>query len=140
MKRLHMAVMVAAFLVEPGLANAQDASVGQSEFMNSCAQCHGVAGKGDGVMAGFLATRAPDLTQLQKTNGGVFPFARVYNVVNGEMPVGPHGSREMPAWGRRYAERTPEMLGFEFTAEDQQIFVRGRILALVEYISTLQEP
>ncbi|WP_343081954.1 c-type cytochrome [Ostreiculturibacter nitratireducens] len=120
-------------------ANAQDGSLGEIEFMNSCAQCHGAGGKGDGVMAGFLNTAAPDLTVLQQANGGVFPFARVYGVIDGTVQVGAHGTTEMPAWGQRYAAKTPAALGWEYSQQDQEAFVRGRILALTEYISTLQQ-
>lgn len=119
-------------------ASAQDAGLGETEFMNSCAQCHGPEGKGDGVMAGFLNTAAPDLTVLQQANGGVFPFARIYGIVDGSVVIGVHGTTDMPAWGQRYAAKAPAMLGWEYGREDQEIFVRSRILALVEYVSTIQ--
>jgi mono/diheme cytochrome c family protein len=134
------ALLLAAALAAPPLAAAaQDASLGQIEYMNSCAQCHGPGGKGDGSMAGFLTTAAPDLTVLQTGNNGVFPFARIYGVIEGTTSVGAHGSTEMPAWGQRYAAKAPAMLGWEYGRADQEAYVRGRILALVEYIATLQE-
>ena len=90
-------------------------------------------------MAGYIAGSMPDLSMLQKNNGGVFPFAALYGVIDGSGTKGAHGSSDMPAWGMRYSAQAPEMLGDYYTPEDQAVFVRGRILALIEYISTLQQ-
>ncbi len=139
MRPLKSFTLAAALAALPFAVAAQDASLGQVEFVNSCAQCHGLGGTGDGVIAGFLSVPAPDLTVLQKENGGVFPFARVYGVIEGTTPVGSHGTVDMPAWGQRYASKAPAMLGWEYGREDQETFVRGRILALVEFIATIQD-
>lgn len=136
--RVLSSLLSAIVLVSAPLARAQDASIGALEFMNSCAQCHGPAGQGDGVMSGFLNKAAPDLTGLQKANGGVFPFARVYGVIDGSVTVGAHGTVDMPAWGQRYAAKAPAALGYEYGREDEAAFVRGRILALAEFVATLQ--
>ena len=122
----------------PGLLFAQGSELGQREYMNSCAQCHGAKGAGDGVMVGFLSSSAPALTQLQKDNGGVFPVAKLYDIIEGGIDVGAHGTSEMPAWGERYNTKAPTMLGEMYSPADQEAFVRGRILALIEHISTLQ--
>lgn len=132
-----------SLLAFPLSANAQDFSIGQHEFMNSCAHCHGASGKGEGILAGYLTETIPDLTTLQRENEGVFPFARLYQVIDGTDPAAVHGTREMPVWGDRYM-RTPAgaavpPVGEYGTRRDQEIFARGRILALIEYISTLQE-
>jgi mono/diheme cytochrome c family protein len=130
---------VAALAVVPALAAAQDYTVGAAEYANSCAQCHGAAGEGDGVIAGFLESPATDLSKLQEENGGVFPVARIYALIDGSATSGVHGTSEMPAWGMRYSAQAPRQLGDFFTEADRETFVRGRILALVEYISTLQK-
>lgn len=136
--------LFSGILAAPAMAQTDQQSfangIGEAEYINSCAQCHGAGGKGDGVIAGYLETRLPDLTQLQKENNGVFPVARVYDVIDGSDMQGPHGSSEMPAWGFRYSKRAPAMLGLDYGMADQEVFVRTRILALVEYISSLQEP
>ena len=108
--------------------------------MNSCAQCHGADGGGQGPLAGQLTGTLPDLSALQTKNGGVFPFVALYGLIEGPEGAGAHGSREMPAWGTRYNAEAPQMLGEYYGPGDQAAFVRGRILALVEYISTLQKP
>jgi mono/diheme cytochrome c family protein len=126
-------------LVAPVVAMAQGAQLGEREYNNSCAQCHGPAGKGDGVMVGFLSSRAPDLTLMQKNNAGVFPVASLYSIIEGSTTPGVHGTSDMPAWGDRYNAKAPFQLGEMYSPADQEAFVRGRILALIEYISTLQQ-
>lgn len=132
------ALMLSIFSVST--SNAQEATLGEAEFINSCAQCHGLAGKGDGVLSEHLKSTVPDLTRLSESNGGIFPVARVYSLIDGTEASGIHGTREMPVWGLRYSEQAEEeMESFTIGFEDRRrAFVRGRILALVEYLSTLQ--
>ena len=84
--------------------------------------------------------RTPSLTQLKKNNGGVFPFDRIYQVIDGRKEVLVHGPREMPVWGGVYRVETDKVydtyLG-QYLADDGM--VRARILALIEYLSQLQE-
>jgi mono/diheme cytochrome c family protein len=129
-------VLTVLALTQAPAASAQD--LGEREFMNNCAQCHGADGTGSGVMQEFMNTKPSDLTVLQKNNGGVFPVSAVYNIVAGQGAPGVHGTSEMPAWGQRYRVRAPDQLGWDYSPEDREQFVRGRILALIEYISTLQ--
>ncbi len=114
---------------------------GQREFNANCASCHGMDGKGRGPVAGFLTKNPPDLTLLARNNGGVFPMDRLYRTIDGrDLPEGsqpgPHGSREMPIWGRDYRLRDAEYYGD--VAYDPEAMVRGRILGLLEYINRLQ--
>lgn len=128
-----------ALLLGPVAGHAQDYTIGAVEFATSCAQCHGPDGRGDGVMVGYLNVAPPDLSTLQKDNGGVFPVAQVFEVINGGPGMSVHGTRDMPAWGMRYNAKAPGQLGEYYSEADREAYVRGRILALVEYISTLQE-
>lgn len=130
--------MTAALIASAQLAMAEDMTFGALEYTNSCAQCHGADGKGGGPMAGYLTTALPDLTVLQKNNGGVFPLTDLYAVIEGRGEMGPHGTREMPAWGTRYEINAEDQLGMEFSV-DRETFVRTRILALIEHLASLQE-
>jgi mono/diheme cytochrome c family protein len=116
-----------------------DKNPGRQEYLSSCAACHGVSGEGDGPVAKSLSTRPADLTKLSEANNGVFPVSRVYEVIDGRIDRSVHGSREMPVWGERYMEgiATRDSPGFQ-SKELAEAIVRARILALVEYISTLQ--
>jgi mono/diheme cytochrome c family protein len=115
---------------------AQPAKLGQREYRNSCAVCHGGSGKGDGSFGYIIEKKMPDLTVLAKGNGGVFPFERVYETIDGTRMVKGHGTAEMPIWGDRYRMQAAEY--YADVPYDDRAFVRTRILALVEYLSTLQ--
>lgn len=128
------------FSIAVANAYAAERSIGEREYLGKCAVCHGVTGKGDGWMAEYLKHRPPALTGVKKNNGGVFPFDRMYQVIDGRKQVQLHGPRDMPVWGGVYRVETE-------TAYDAYIgqyypdeaTVRARILALIEYISRLQE-
>jgi hypothetical protein len=93
-------------------------------------------GKGDGSYGYILEKRLPDLTLLSKNNGGVFPLERVYETIDGSATVKAHGTKEMPIWGDRYRMQAAEY--YVDVPYDDRAFVRTRILALIEYLSTLQ--
>jgi mono/diheme cytochrome c family protein len=135
----RLGALVAIALALPAAALAQ-ADLGRIEFMSNCAQCHGTDGKGDGVIAGYLTTEPADLTTLQRDNGGVFPFEWLYQAIEGTTIGGAHGTSEMPAWGERYAADAPWVLGLPYSPTERDAFIHGRILALIDYISKIQEP
>lgn len=133
-----IAVAGLAAATSPGLA--QEASLGQREYDNNCAACHGPDGKGDGILAGYLTDTLPDLSVLSRNNGGVFPVARMTRIIDGREEIGPHGTRDMPIWGDEYnAQAMSGRLGEYAVGGDVDAYVRARVLALVEYISTFQE-
>lgn len=108
---------------------------GKREFESNCASCHGVSGKGDGILRPYLTKSAPDLTTESKRNGGVFPMDRLYQVIEGAN-VPAHGAREMPVWGRAYRMDAAEY--YVDVQYDPQAYVRARILALLEYLNRIQ--
>ena len=121
--------------------SAQTPDIGKREYMNSCAVCHGDGGKGDGPVSASLKIPPTDLTTLQKSNGGVFPFGRVYEIIDGRNAIASHGSRDMPVWGDRFKAYNAELseLALKFkTPIDPEAFARDRILALIRYISGFQ--
>ena len=120
------------------LAEAWAMSLGEFEYSNSCAQCHGLSGKGDGPVASSLTEIPPDLTMLQKSNGGVFPVTKVYSIIEGNADVRVHGSRDMPVWGNRFRGRTKAEEFENFSPADSSEYATTRILALIEYLSTIQ--
>ena len=71
----------------------------------------------------------------------MFPFDRIYQVIDGRKEVAVHGPRTMPVWGSVYRMESDKAYGTpleQYFADDGM--VRARILALVEYISRLQDP
>ena len=121
------ALLGAALVVAPTLAYAQlPVDIGKREYVLACAVCHGDSGKGDGPLVEFLKKPPTDLTKIQKNNGGVFPFPRVYGVIDGRLPVGAHGPREMPVWGREFRQDAADLTrGFGINPKDAEV-VRAR--------------
>lgn len=129
-----LAALILAACASAGWA-AEKADVGKREYESNCIACHGADGKG-GAYVDFLKVTPPDLTQLAKKNGGVFPLERVYGVVDGRQQVKGHGPRDMPVWGRDYQVKAGEH--YVDVAYDPEAFVRGKILALIDYLNRLQ--
>jgi mono/diheme cytochrome c family protein len=107
---------------------APEAAVSGSDlFYNSCASCHGRDGKGSGPLGQVLTIRPSDLTVIAKKTGGVFPAAKIYELIDGRNPaVRGHGGPDMPVWGEVFAAR------------GSAASVKNRINALVKHIETLQ--
>jgi mono/diheme cytochrome c family protein len=132
---LLVAILVAS-LISTTRAQAQETEViagGELEYQNHCAICHGIDGKGHGIMARFLSISPSDLTQLAKKNAGRFSFWQVYRVIDGREEIRGHGTREMPIWGARFQA---EARGSDPGSRSQ---VAGRILGLVFYLQHIQE-
>ena len=135
------AILLAAMMGAAATGLAAEKAVrkvdlGKLEYEANCASCHGVAGKGDGVLKPYLTKSATDLTVLARQNGGVFPINRVYEVIDGRTDVKAHGGRAMPVWGRDYSIK-----GAEYDLEVQyqpESYVRGKILSLIDYIYRMQ--
>jgi len=127
-------VMMALALPATALAQAK-VDFGKGELDANCATCHGVTGKGSGPIADLLKRSPTDLTTLQKRNGGIFPMARVYEIIEG-VGVAEHGTRDMPIWGRVYSMKAAEY--YMDVPYNVEAYVRARILALVEYLSRIQ--
>jgi mono/diheme cytochrome c family protein len=110
--------------------------IGKYEYDGHCAICHGLRGTGEGIEPywNLLSKTIPNLTTLSKNNGGVFPFARVYQTIDGREQVQAHGTREMPVWGRDYMAMSANISPYY----DHEAFARGKILALTEYVYHLQ--
>lgn len=106
MKRLAVIAMV--FVANHG-SSAQQSDAGAISFRWNCSPCHGLDGKGDAFL--------PDLTMLEKKNGGKFPNERVYEIVQ-ETWIGTNVHRRMP------------IMGFD---------VRSHSTAIVNYLRRIQE-
>lgn len=138
---MRVAALVAAMnCVAVRIAGAETPDLGKAEFRDKCVVCHGEGGKGDGSVLDLLKVAPADLTVLARNNGGVFPVDRVYAVIDGREAIKSHGGREMPIWGRRYLGETTEAASyFVDMPYDMEMFARVRILALIDYLSRIQE-
>ena len=136
MKFIFAILLVALNWHCPTLARAQEMKViagGEIEYQSYCAVCHGVDGRGYGIMGKFLTVQPSDLTQLAKKNAGRFPFWQVYRTIDGREEVRGHGTRDMPVWGARFRA---DAKGDDAGSRSQ---IAGRILSLVFYLQHIQE-
>ncbi|MBS3651595.1 c-type cytochrome [Pseudaminobacter sp. 19-2017] len=134
-RNLVVLFALSSLATQGSAASAQETmSYGEGEYLNSCAACHGLHGKGDGALATVLKTKPADITLLKKRYGGEFPFEQIREIIDGRKIVPSHGTREMPIWGRQFVEedaRTYGPVGGEMLTQD-------RIDALARYLVTLQ--
>ena len=141
MRSTNLAICLVAVVIASGKpVQAQDMEFGEFEFQNSCVACHGVSGKGDGPVTDFLSgATVPDLTMLQSNNGGVFPVTAVYKTVEGSDVASAHGTRDMPIWGDQFQNRAMKARDPQFSGSDSiEDFAQARILALIEYLASIQ--
>ena len=136
MTRIRITAALALGLTLAGTAALaqQTTDLGKREYDSNCASCHGADGKGAGPFVEFLKRSPPDLTTLARRNGGVFPVARAYEVIEGAGPG--HGTRDMPIWGRDYRVQAGEY--YVDVPYDPAVYARTRILALVDYLARMQ--
>ncbi len=128
---------VAAAVLMALPAVAQDSFLGQQEFVERCSVCHGAEGKGDGIVGELFAQKPKNLRVLASENSGVFPFAAVYESIDGQRDVAAHGGdSQMPVWGDYLIAEALERRNID--PKDAQLIVEARILALVQYIQSLQ--
>lgn len=146
MKHMHATVLAIAAVImmgTGGFAAAAEkklkADPGKQEYENSCALCHGKDGKGTGAINDLLKKAPADLTTLAKKNKGVFPFDRVYAMVDGREIIRAHGDRDMPAWGNRYSSDSVKAAEYYMDVPyDAEMYARSRILALIDYLNRIQ--
>jgi len=134
----HSNSIALALVIGLGLASsgmAQDNEVGKAAYGAACAVCHGSSGQGGGEFADVLTVKPPDLTAIAARNNGEFPYLKVFQIVDGRTTLRAHGTSVMPIWGD-YFKREFEGSSGGFGSE---LLVRARIVALVDYIESLQK-
>ena len=88
-----LCLAVLPFSVQPESTLAQQMEVvagGEREYQTSCAVCHGVDARGQGIMSRRLIMQPADLRHLTQRGGGKFPFWEVYRVIEGRGVVPGH--------------------------------------------------
>jgi len=123
-----------AALTLAGMAQAQDAQIGQALYLKHCATCHGIDADGQGPMGPALVVQPKDLTQLAAENDGTFPLMRVVRRIDGREPLVSHGSA-MPVYGEFFQGDDTALK----TASGQPVLVGRAIADLVAYLQTKQQ-
>ena len=118
------------------LEKTRDAiTMGNQEYEQTCSLCHGFDAKGHGVYAFALKEKPSDLTLIQKKNYGIFPFSKLYRIIDGREEVKSHGTRIMPIWGDRFNNEN----WLNISPRYSETLARGRIFELLLYLETIQK-
>jgi mono/diheme cytochrome c family protein len=123
-------IAVAGSAADPPVTADARVERGAESFRVYCANCHGLAGKGDGPTAAYLTIEPGDLTRIAERNGGKFPESRVREVIDGRTSLRGHGTREMPIWGLAF-----QRWDLDAGQEDE---VASKIDDLVAYVASIQ--
>jgi mono/diheme cytochrome c family protein len=143
LKNFFLAGLAAVVVAGVGYANQSTAKTviipvskapvynGEQMYVNYCAPCHGVDGKGNGPAAAALKKQPTDLAVLSRNNGGKFPSTHIVSVLQFGTANPSHGSAEMPMWG--------PVLGSVNSTPSEPNVRALRISNLSRYLQTLQE-
>ena len=121
-------LLLAAVLFGVNSGWAKTIDFGKMAYMTSCADCHGIDGKGDGPKAAGLNTKPSDLTVEAKNNKGVFPVQSIYEIIDGRKQIPASGPRQMPIWGKAFLSFGP----------DSQRIPENRIMGIIDYLKRIQ--
>lgn len=133
--RPNIFILSLLLLASGGEAGAADyvSMSGKDLYLRFCASCHGVAGRGDGPVAGSLKVEVPDLTLIARRAKGLYPRANIEKIIDGRYIIGAHGSRTMPVWGEDFSR-------LEIGNPEAESSTRIIILRLADYVWLLQKP
>ncbi len=110
----------------PENSRAAQAERGKVIYDQYCASCHGADGK---TPIDSLERTPADLTYILKRRDiDKFPVQEIASIIDGRNYLSAHGDREMPAWGKVFAD--------EEKLNDDQI--RGKMGELISYLITIQ--
>jgi len=150
------AVVVMAMVAD---GRPQDADRGQIEFLLNCAPCHGTDAKGSGPDSVKLHLKPVDLTVLAKRNHGRFDPGAVYQMIDGRNVRLSHHSwgcrhqspvSTLPATTKRN-QKIPKRIVSQLKPHkneldslldlpcDSEAVIRERLLAIVSYLSLVQQ-
>jgi mono/diheme cytochrome c family protein len=99
---------------------------GRKLYVEYCASCHGLDGKGGGPVASSLKTPLADLTTITQRLGK-FDQVHIQNVISGDKEVAAHGTKEMPVWGHFFRQKS-----------DQSVSTLN-VFALATYLKSIQQ-
>ena len=119
-----------ALLVVATELRAEDAA-GQRLYLKYCGACHGLEGKGDGVVSQLMRPQPTDLTQIAKQNKGEFPLLQIAKIIDGRESRRAHGDPDMPVWGELLKSEMGDPMGAEAAT-------KGIVLQISEYLRSIQ--
>ena len=124
------AALVVGSVAFAGAAGAAD-HAGKAVFEQYCASCHGTAADGKGPVAEEMKISPADLRKLGKKYGMPLPKPKLREMIDGRNMVRSHGTADMPVWGDNLIRNAPPTANVE-------LFKRGTIIVILDYLETLQ--
>ncbi|SFI52749.1 c-type cytochrome [Albimonas pacifica] len=125
--------LAAGLCAAPAGAGELEMEVGGNLYAYWCGSCHGADARGEGPLSLYLTLPVPDLTDLARRNGGLFPMLAVIRTIDGGDRSPGHGG-EMPVFGALFAD---DLNGIG-DDHDAMIEAQGRILSIAIYLSAIQ--
>jgi mono/diheme cytochrome c family protein len=124
-------VLVAIVAGAPALGRGAEPLPGGKEeaYLQYCASCHGVSGKGDGPAAGALTPQPTDLTRLAASAGGELSQADLRQAIDGTRSIRAHGDSKMPVWGEVFRPEAPVPV---------PAAPRSKLMLITDYVSAIQ--
>jgi len=110
-------------------------SAGNRTFNRFCSICHAKDAKGNGPYTSNLNVTPPNLRKLSEANNGIFPWIKMYQIIDGTVITDAHGSKEMPIWGELFDISNWDSSYSEYS----KTLTRGRIFELLVYMEYIQE-
>ncbi|MDE2376777.1 hypothetical protein, partial [Bradyrhizobium sp.] len=102
--------------------------------------------RGKGPVSDQLKIAPSDLTVLARNSNGVFPASAVYETIDGSRTIRAHGTRDMPIWGERFNPIVglphnvdPSYWKLAGPEQSPEVVVRRRILAIIDYLKSVQQ-
>jgi mono/diheme cytochrome c family protein len=112
----------------------------REDYLLLCAECHGRDAKGNGPASMNLSKVPPDLTKITQRAGGIFDQKKVFDWILGLNMPDAHGNREMPIWGDWLMDEAVEDSTSLEAADAATRQVEQRVMALVHYLESVQQP
>jgi hypothetical protein len=76
-------VLVATAVLSACAREEVPIDAGRALFIENCAACHGMSGRGDGPLSEGMRRKPTDLTQIAARNGGLWDMAAVMSRIDG---------------------------------------------------------
>jgi mono/diheme cytochrome c family protein len=148
MRPIALAAVLAAAFATSSLALAAEpepeppAVTGAHLYMNYCASCHGVGGRGDGPLVMVLVAKPANLTRLAEKYGRPLPVDKLAAFIDGRTDVKAHGPREMPVWGEQLyrGEAGKSPAPDSPSGRVREAARQGTIDLILAYLETIQAP
>jgi len=128
LKKITLPLIGQLLIAAVGIAVADEVARGRALYLQNCAPCHGLNGRGDGPMVRALTTPPANLRRLSERFGNPLPEDEVARYIDGRVDIKAHGPRDMPVWGNRFY--------FESGGDERQ--VQKQIAQLVAYLQSIQ--